>query len=182
MCAEHLRSVIYVCWSWTYFPLLAPSPRRLGEERLHRLGVERAGRDHDRRVEAREPDLRADEVDVQRVGQRVDEAADEEERRELGEERGRKLLLDGDDEAADREDGGLPARATPRRRRCDSRGEGTLKRRRDRARCCTARTGRARSSPSPGSRAPRWRRAPWPRGRSGTGSRWARARPGLRGR
>ena len=63
---------------------LAPSPRRLGEERLHRLGVERAHRDHDRRVEAREPDLRADEVDVQRVGQRVDEAADEEERRELG--------------------------------------------------------------------------------------------------
>ena len=40
----------------------------------------------DRDVEAREPDLRADEVDVQRVGQRVDEAADEEERRELGEE------------------------------------------------------------------------------------------------
>ena len=115
-----------MCWSWTYFPL-APSPRRLGEERLHRLGVQRAGRDHDRRVEAREPDLRADEVDVQRVGQRVDEAADEEERRELGEEGRRELLLDGDDEAADGEDGGLPARATPRRRRCDSRGEGTLK-------------------------------------------------------
>ena len=38
--------------------------------------------------------MRADEVDVQRVGQRVDEAADEEERRELGEERRRELLLD----------------------------------------------------------------------------------------
>ena len=75
------------------FPLarrpLAPTPRRLGEERLHRLGVQRAGRDHDRGlcginpwsysssidlnfrtdrdVEAREPDLRAGEVDVQRV-------------------------------------------------------------------------------------------------------------------
>ena len=44
--------------------------------------------------------MRADEVDVQRVGQRVDEAADEEERRELGEEGRRELLLDGDDEAA----------------------------------------------------------------------------------
>ena len=52
--------------------------------------------------------MRADEVDVERVGQRVDEAADEEECRELGEEGGRQLLLDGDDEAADREDGGLP--------------------------------------------------------------------------
>ena len=62
----------------------------------------------DRDVEAREPDLRADEVDVQRVGQRVDEAADEEERRELGKEGRRELLLDGDDEAADGEDGGLP--------------------------------------------------------------------------
>ena len=62
----------------------------------------------DRDVEAREPDLRADEVDVQRVGQRVDEAADEEERRELGEEGRRELLLDGDDEAADGEDRGFP--------------------------------------------------------------------------
>ena len=62
----------------------------------------------DRDVEAREPDLRAGEVDVQRVGQRVDEAADEEERRELGEEGRRELLLDGDEEAADGEDGGLP--------------------------------------------------------------------------
>ena len=92
--------------------------RRLGEERLHRLGVKRARRDHDRGlcgidpwsysssidlnfrtdrdVEAREPDLRADEVDVQRVGQRVDEAADEEECRELGEERCREFLLDGE--------------------------------------------------------------------------------------
>ena len=67
----------------------------------------------DRDVEAREPDLRADEVDVQRVGQRVDEAADEEERRELGEERCRELLLDGDDEAADGEDRGLPRITTP---------------------------------------------------------------------
>ena len=62
----------------------------------------------DRDVEAREPDLRADEVDVERVGQRVDEAADEEERRELGEEGRRQVLLDGDDEAADGEDRGLP--------------------------------------------------------------------------
>ena len=62
----------------------------------------------DRDVEAREPDLRADEVDVQRVGQRVDEAADEEERRELREERRRQVLLDGDDEAADGEDRGFP--------------------------------------------------------------------------
>ena len=52
--------------------------------------------------------MRAGEVDVQRVGQRVDEAADEEERRELGEEGRRELLLDGDDEAADGEDGGFP--------------------------------------------------------------------------
>ena len=52
--------------------------------------------------------MRADEVDVQRVGQRVDEAADEEERRELGEEGRRQFLLDGDDEAADGEDRGLP--------------------------------------------------------------------------
>ena len=63
----------------------------------------------DRDVEAREPDLRAGEVDVQRVGQRVDEAADEEERRELGEEGRRELLLDGDDEAADGKDRGLPS-------------------------------------------------------------------------
>ena len=62
----------------------------------------------DRDVEAREPDLRAGEVDVQRVGQRVDEAADEEERRELGKERRRKFLLDADEEAADGEDGGFP--------------------------------------------------------------------------
>ena len=52
--------------------------------------------------------MRADEVDVQRVGQRVDEAADEEERRELGKERRRKFLLDADEEAADGEDGGFP--------------------------------------------------------------------------
>ena len=52
--------------------------------------------------------MRAGEVDVQRVGQRVDEAADQEERRELGEERRRKLLLGRDEEAADGEDGGLP--------------------------------------------------------------------------
>ena len=77
------------------------------------LGEHRFDFRTDRDVEAREPDLRADEVDVQRVGQRVDEAADEEECRELGEEGGRQLLLDGDDEAADREDGGLPGVTTP---------------------------------------------------------------------
>ena len=54
------------------------------------------------------PDLRAGEVDVQRVGQRVDEAADQEERRELGEEGRREFLLDADEEAADGEDRGLP--------------------------------------------------------------------------
>ena len=58
------------------------------------LGEHRFDFRTDRDVEAREPDLRADEVDVQRVGQRVDEAADEEERRELGEEGRRELLLD----------------------------------------------------------------------------------------
>ena len=77
------------------------------------LGEHRFDFRTDRDVEAREPDLRADEVDVQRVGQRVDEAADEEERRELGEERRRQVLLDGDDEAADGEDGGLPGVTTP---------------------------------------------------------------------
>ena len=39
------------------------------------LGEHRFDFRTDRDVEAREPDLRADEVDVQRVGQRVDEAA-----------------------------------------------------------------------------------------------------------
>ena len=67
----------------------------------------------DRDVEAREPDLRAGEVDVERVGQRVDEAADQEERRELREERRRKFLLGRDKEAADGEDRGLPRVTTP---------------------------------------------------------------------
>ena len=72
------------------------------------LGEHRFDFRTDRDVEAREPDLRADEVDVQRVGERVDEAADQEERSELGEEGRRELLLDADEEAADGEDRGLP--------------------------------------------------------------------------
>ena len=72
------------------------------------LGEHRFDFRTDRDVEAREPDLRADEVDVQRVGERVDEAADQEERRELGKERCRELLLSRDEEAADGEDGGFP--------------------------------------------------------------------------
>mmetsp|Transcript_26833 Transcript_26833/g.80117 ORF Transcript_26833/g.80117 Transcript_26833/m.80117 type:complete len:208 (-) Transcript_26833:205-828(-) len=90
-------------------PRVAPSSLCLGrhvDERQRDLRVERGEGDEAGGVKARQPQLCAHEVDVERVGERVDEPEEKEERAELGEQRrGQRALLcdvEGGEEAHER--------------------------------------------------------------------------------